>query len=105
MEEITSVPPNQLAEAIKIWTGWGKSPIPTRDDKRLKESYGTKASEELLQVIKKLENDFYSSNAGVIASNIQEVAKLSSEQFKKKHPALPEEITKIFAWCYTFDYK
>ena len=31
--------------------------------------------------------------------------KLSSQQFKQKHPDVADEIVQAFAWCYTFDFK
>jgi hypothetical protein len=33
------------------------------------------------------------------------MGRLASEQFKRKHPTVAEEIVEAFAWCYTFDFK
>jgi hypothetical protein len=95
----------QLAEAVRIWTGWGLSMMPSRDGARLARQFGDEEAEKLLPVIKSLEEDFYSSDARLVATDLQEMGKLASEQFKRKHPTVAEEIVDAFAWCYTFDFK
>jgi hypothetical protein len=103
--EINDFESAQLVEAILAWTGWGRSAIPLRDDSLLEKHFGDEVAAKLLPVIKSLEDDFYSSDAKFVADDIQEMGKLSSEHFKKKHPAIPDEIVKALAWCYTFDFK
>lgn len=95
----------QLIEAVCIWTGWGSEMMPRRDDVRLAKRFGDKLAAELLSAIRKLEEDFYSSDARHVAANLQEMATLSAEHFKKMHPTISDEIVKAFAWCYTFDFK
>jgi hypothetical protein len=96
---------SQLIEAVRVWTGWGRSIAPSRDDARLVNHFGDQVAARLLPLIKSLEKDFYSSDAQLVAANLQEMEKLASEQFKRKHPAVADEIVKAFAWCYTFDFK
>ena len=79
--------------------------MPSRDDSRVVNRFGAEVAAKLFSAIKALENDFYSSDAQLVAANIQEMEELASEQFKQKHPAVPDEIVKAFAWCYTFDFK
>ena len=95
----------QLVEAVRVWTGWGRSPMPSRDDARLANHFGQQIASELLPLIRSLEEDFYSSDARIVAANLQEMEELASAQFKRKHPTVAEEIVKAFAWCYTFDFK
>ncbi len=95
----------QLIEAVRLWTGWGQSIMPSRSDKRLVDRFGEDVAAGLLPLIKFLEDDFYSSDARLVAANLQEMEKLASEHFRRKHPAVAEEIVKAFAWCYTFDFK
>jgi len=95
----------QLIEAVRVWTGWGRSMAPSRDDARLTNHFGEEVAAKLLPLIKSLEEDFYSSDARFVAANLQEMERLASEQFKRKHPRVADEIVKAFAWCYTFDFK
>ena len=95
----------QLTEAVLLWTGWGKEAWPRRDDSLLVNHFGPELAAKLLPAIKSLEDDFYSSDARFVAADLQEMAKISAEQFRKKHPGIAEEIVKAFAWCYTFDFK
>jgi hypothetical protein len=94
-----------LVEAILVWTGWGREVMPRRDDSLLVNHFGAEVAAKLLPIIKSLGDDFYSSDARFVANNLQEMEKLSSEQFRKKHPAIADKIVKAFAWCYTFDFK
>jgi hypothetical protein len=95
----------QLVEAVRLWTGWGQSMMPSRSDKRVVDHFGEDVAAKLLPLIKALASDFYSSDARLVAMDLPEMGKLASEQFKRKHPTVAEEIVKAFAWCYTFDFK
>jgi hypothetical protein len=95
----------EFIEAVQLWTGWGRSVAPSRDEKRLVARFGQDAAPKLLALIQSLEDDFYSSDARLVAASRQEMERLSSEQFKRKHPEIADEIAKAFAWCYTFDFK
>lgn len=105
MVEMNNLNSPQLIEAVRVWTGWGQSAMPSRSDKRLADHYGESLAVKLLPLIKSLEDDFYASDARLVAANLQEMEKLASEQFRQKHPTVAEEIVKAFAWCYTFDFK
>lgn len=105
MVEIDSLSSPQLAEAVRLWTGWKQSMMPNRSDKRVVDHFGEEVAAKLLPLIKSLEDDFYASDAQLVAANLQEMEELASEHFKRKHPTVAEEIVKAFAWCYTFDFK
>lgn len=105
MAMINNLNSPQLVEAVCLWTGWGQSIMPSRNDKRLVDHFGEEVAAKLLPLIKSLEEDFYASDAQLVAVNLQEMEKLASEHFKRRHPAVAEEIVKAFAWCYTFDFK
>ncbi len=79
--------------------------MPYRDDKRLINRFGDDLAAKLLPLIKSLEEDFYSSDAQFTATNLQEMERLASEQFKRMHPTISDEIVKAYAWCYTFDFR
>lgn len=105
MEKMNSSDVPQLTKAVLVWTGYGQAAWPCRDDSLVVNCLGPEIAAKVLPVIKSLENDFYSSNAKFVAADIQEMAKMSAEQFKEKHPGISEEIVRAFAWCYTFDFK
>ena len=94
-----------LVEAALIWTGWGRTAIPRRDDALLVDRFGCEAACRLLASLKSLEKEFYSSDAWTVAADIQEMGRIAAESFKSKHPEIPDEIVRAFVWCYTYDYK
>ena len=94
-----------VVEAVRVWTGWGRDIAPCRDDSLLGAHFGAELAAKLLRIVKSLEDEFYSSNARLIAIDPQEMEKISAEQFRKKHPDVAEDIVKALAWCYTFDFK
>lgn len=79
--------------------------MPLRDDSILVSRFGTRTAAKILSRIKSLEDDFYLSDARLIAPNLEEMERMSAEQFREKHPQIPEDIVKALAWCYTFDFK
>ncbi len=105
MVQINNLSSAQLVEAVRLWTGWGQSIMPSRNDKRVVDRFGEDAAAKLLPVMKSLEDDFYASDAQLVAVSPQEMEKLACEHFKRKHPTVAEEIVNAFAWCYTFDFK
>jgi hypothetical protein len=105
MVEMNNLNSPQLIEAVQLWTGWGHCVMPSRDDKRLADHFGSEMAGKLLPIIRALEVDFYSSDARLVATNLQEMGRVASEHFKRRHPTVADEIVKVFAWCYTFDFK
>ena len=105
MDKINPSDFSQLIEAVLIWTGWGRSIVPQRNDILLVNNFGAETASKLKPIIKSLEDEFYSSEARNIAANLEEMGKMAAEQFKSKHPEIPDQIVKAFAWCYTYDYK
>jgi len=105
MEKIDDLKSPQILEAVLVWTGWGRHPSPRRNDSSVVDHFGAEAAASLLPTIKLLEEDFYSSDARFVATNIQEMERISAEQFREKHSDISDKIVKAFAWCYTFDFK
>ena len=96
---------NQLLNAISLWSGWKKEMHPIRSDAKVIKHYGQNKANELLSQIHLLEDDYYSSDARLIADDLAEMSNISIEHFRQKHPHLDAEIGQIFSWCYTYDYK
>ncbi len=105
MVKVNNINSPQLVEAVLLWTGWGRNAVPLRDDSLLASHFGDELASKLLKVIKSLEDDFYASDARFAAADLEEMEKLSVAEFKGKHPAVADEISKAFSWCYTFDFK
>jgi hypothetical protein len=94
-----------LTEAVRLWTGWGRLHMPSQDLSALRRRYGANQASELLTVIEPLIEEFYQSGAKDSARDLVEMGEIAKQDFKKKYPELPDEISEAFAWCYTFDYK
>ncbi|QDU55659.1 hypothetical protein [Aeoliella mucimassa] len=105
MAKRNEVDVDELADAIRQWTGYGSAPYPTRGD--LTKSAGVDAERVavLMPMIKRHEQEFYESKAHVVAMSLLEMKSMAIDDFQRKYPSLPESIAQAFAWCYTFDYK
>jgi len=105
MVEVNEIDSKLLLEAVLAWTGWKQEGIPRRKNSFIVDKFGSDEAAKLLPVIRTLEDDFYQSDARFVADDLAEMSKLSAEQFRRKYPGLPNEISEALAWCYTFDYK
>lgn len=105
MVEISKADPAEMIEAVRCWTAWGENATPSRNDDRLLARFGNEKGAFLLSEIKRMEDEFYLSDANLVAEDIQDMAKRCAEDFKRKRPGIADEIVNAFVWCYTFDYK
>jgi|SRR6185312_5746499 len=94
-----------LVEAFRVWSGKGVSNRPDRSDSRLRLYVGDVAAEKLLPVIKRLELDFYETDAWRTKGDLSEMTNVASADFRLLHPEVANEITEILAWCYSYDFK
>ena len=94
-----------LSDALLVWTGWGYVPWPDDGEKRLEKKFGLTAARALLPKLQELKNEFYSSNAWQVASDLPEMQTMSAAEFRPRHPEISEDAVRALAWCYTFDYK
>jgi hypothetical protein len=94
-----------VSDAIVVWTGWGQEPWPSRDEKRLIDRFGIELAGSLMPAIRQLEEDFYTSEARDVATDLREMGEIAASEFREKHPEVSEEATAALAWCYTYDYK
>jgi hypothetical protein len=95
----------QVGDAILVWSGWGRSSWPSRNDELVAKRFGVETAATLLPLIRQLEDEFYASDARHTAADLAEMASISSQQFVAKYPELPDDAVRALAWCYTFDYK
>ena len=94
-----------LSDAIVIWTGWGSSPWPVRDEARIVERFGAETARSLLPRIRELEDEFYSSDARIVVEDLAEMGRVAAKQFREAHPDLSDEAVRALTWSYTFDNK
>jgi hypothetical protein len=94
-----------LSAAIVVWTGWGRTSWPARDERLVAEAFGAERAPVLLTEIRRLEDDFYSSDARFTSGDLLEMEERATVQFQSRHPELSEEAVGALAWCYTYDYK
>lgn len=105
MVKMTTEEWRRVGEAIVVWSGWGRSSLPSRNDELVAKHFGRETAATLLPIIRQLADDFYASNARHTAADLTEMASISSQQFMEKYPDVPDDAVRSLAWCYTFDYK
>lgn len=105
MGEVRNLQSRRLAEAVAIWTGWGISQSPRRNDALVAAHFGKDLAAQLLPMVKSLADDYYSSDARFLAADMQEMEMMAEEDFRKKHPDVEDSIVRAFSWCYTFDFR
>lgn len=105
MAEINASTPSELVEAVQLFAGWGRSGVPDRDEGRVTARFGTERGRVLLEQIRVLEDDFYRSDAHLVARSPSDMASKSAADFRASHPQAAREIIDVFVWCYTYDYK
>ena len=94
-----------LTRAIVVWTGWGRSPSPARNEDAVLAAFGSEQGLDLLPRVRALEDEFYDSNASNEAPDLVTMGMQAAAEFSEKHPEVGEEGVRAFAWCYTYDFK
>jgi hypothetical protein len=95
----------QLDEAVVVWTGTGTKSWPARHESLLVERFGSELASELMPKVRALSDDFYRSEARLVAHDLTEMADAASQEFRRIHPEVSDEAVQALAWCYTFEYK
>jgi hypothetical protein len=75
---VTRLDPSLLSAAIILWTGWGSSISPERDEKWLVDRFGSEMAAELLPAIRRLEDEFYESDARHKVAGLKEMGDLAA---------------------------
>jgi hypothetical protein len=94
-----------VSEAIVVWTGYGATPYPQRDERRVAKQFGVEAAVDLVPLIASLERDFYTSSAANTVAGLAEMADQAASEFRERHRDLSDEAIEAFAWCYSWDWK
>lgn len=96
---------DQLSEAVVVWTGFGETARPARDEERIVRMYGSEAAATLVPAIRRLEDAFYESDAWRHEASLVQVGHKASDRFVVLHPEISDEAVKALAWCYTYDHR
>ena len=105
MDEMSRLGARLLSWAVVVWTGWGRTSWPLRDEAALEDVFGSELARDLMTLIRDLEAEFYESDARFVASSPRELGDLAAARFRSRRPELPEELVQALSWCYTYDYK
>lgn len=100
-----TVDPAQLSEAIVLWTGWGVSAGPLRDEARIVDAFGEEVALVLVPAIRSAEEDFYKSEAWLTIDDLEKVGDAAADRFRSVHPEIHDDAIRALAWCYTYDFK
>lgn len=105
MDEIAQLGADLVREAVLVWTGWKQTPKPVRDDAMLTDRFGEELALELVPLIRRLQSEFYESDAYNRVEELDEMGEEAARRFRALHPELSDEVAEAFAWCYTYDWK
>ena len=95
----------RISEAVVVWTGYGSTASPRRDERAFVEAFGDEGALDLLLMVRRLEKEFYASDARHTAPGLKEMGDAAAAQFRALHPELSQDAIRALAWCYTYDYK
>ena len=87
-----------LAKAVVVWTGYGVTAHPERDENRVVEQFGAEAAGELMPLINALEDDFYGSTAHQTVHGLNEMVAQAANEFRVRHPEISEAVVDALAW-------
>jgi hypothetical protein len=94
-----------VSQAVVVWTGYGDTSWPARDEARVVAVLGADLAASVMPSVLELEHDFFESGACHVAAELARMAELAVADFARKHPDVSEEATKALGWCYTYDWK
>lgn len=101
----TTTDPGLISEAIVVWTGWGETAWPTRDEARLVERYGSDTAQKLVPMLNELHRQFFESDAALKVPDLSAARDVAAGRFARLHPDLTPEAVTALAWCYSWDWK
>ena len=105
MESLGAPSSSEISEALIVWTGWGDSNRPIRDELRLVDRYGEDRARELIAILRRLEDEFYESDARFTVADLAEMGDMAAARFRDLHPELTRDAIESLAWCYSYDFK
>lgn len=103
MEPLSTADP-RVSEAVVLWTGYGSTVSPVRDESLVEIRFGDLAL-GLMPLVRALDDDFYDSDACHVALDGADMARRAKADFQARHPEVADAATEALAWCYTYDYR
>ena len=97
--------PSRISSAIVVWTGWGETAWPVRDDGRVVARFGEVEAMRLMESVRVWAADFFASDADVRVAELAAMGKQAEEDFRLRHPEASDDAVRALGWCYTFDLK
>lgn len=91
-----------VSSAIIAWTGWGQTPMPAREDRRVTDLFGADGF-QVLPLIRDLARDFDTSDAKYVEADLAKMGERAAAQFRARHPEVSQDASAALEWCYTFD--
>jgi hypothetical protein len=102
---VVSPSADDISRAIVMWTGYRNEPKPSRDDEHFAMVIGADAARDLLPNIRRMQDEFYESDAYNTVAGLDEMARTAAAEFRGRHPELSDEAIDALAWCYSWDWK
>jgi len=100
-----TVDAQELSRAIVVWSGWGETSWPARDEARVLDEFGHERAAELIPRIREAKDEFYASDARFLVADLANMAEQAKADFRRGRSDLSDEAVAALAWCYTYDYK
>ena len=94
-----------VTRAIVVWLGWGRAAWPHRNEATLVAEFGTDVAVDVLPEVRRLEREFYMSDAWRVAPDLSTMGDQAAAEFRARHPEIGEDAVEALAWSYTFDYR
>ena len=92
-----------LTAAIVLWTGYGESSSPARDEERVRDRFGNDEADRLLPLVRGVEDACWASKARETAVDLPEMARLARNHLRECFPQLGPDAIEAVVWAYTFD--
>lgn len=105
MESIGTPSAAEISTAIVVWTGWGDEIRPNHSEFRLVKRFGDARAQDLIPILRQLEDEFYESDAKFTVADLAEMGDKAATRFRQLHPELTQDAIEAFAWCYSYDFK
>ena len=99
------VDPALISHAVLLWTGFGATSWPRRDETRVRTALGAETTQSVMPVVRALEDEFDESDVKLTAKDLTSMANRAATQFARRHPEVSAGAVAALAWCYAYDYK
>jgi hypothetical protein len=82
---------DEVSDAVLVWSGYGETSWPARDEGPLVARYGEHRALDLLPLVKTLECEVYESDVYRTEADLAAVGRKAARQFRLAHPEVSDE--------------